>query len=170
MGSAFICLFRWLIQFRKVWNKSLSMRSCLILLVTLVAEAADEIICAVLNSLYFWKLCEYTPITTILTICSFLSLLLSFPLCTSPFFPRSYSLPTPILPLCVYTLFSFHLLCLLGDLLTVQVDATVWNHGAGVSGRKVSIHVCLHLQESIRRGCEVDRQLILKFVSSLSMA
>lgn len=116
-----------------------------------------------LTRLYLWELFTYTSIAIILSIFSFLALLLSV-------LKPSYPVPAHILPLHVYTPFSFHVLCLLGYLLTVQVDAAVWNHGAGVSGRKLSIHVGIHLQGSIHRGCEADWQLILRVAASLRVA
>lgn len=143
---------------------------CLILLDTVMAEAADEMICATLNSLYIRQLCAYTPITTITSIFSFLALLPSCPLSPSAILLPSYPFAAHVLPLHVYTPLPFHVLCLLSYLLTIQVNAAVWNHGAGVSGRKLTIHVCFHLQEGIHGGCEAGWQLILWFVSSLSVA
>ncbi len=74
-------------------------------------------ICANLNSL--------CPISNILSFFSFLTPLTFFPFSTSAIVPPPYSFPTHILPLHIYSPFSFQLLCLLGYLLTVQVDATV---------------------------------------------
>lgn len=76
--------------------------------------------------------------------------------------------PVQALLLHLYPLPSLHLLRLLCYLPSVEVDATVWKHGAFVCGWKLSIHVDIHLQESVCGWGEVNRHQLLHVAASLS--
>lgn len=113
------------------------------------------------TGLYLWKLRTYASVAVILSVSPLLPLFVAV-------LEPSHALPAHTLLL--HASLSSHVVRLLGYLLAVQVDAAVWNHGAGVSGGKLSIHVGVHLQEGVRGGCQADRRLVLQRATSLSVA
>lgn len=102
------------------------------------------------------SLCADVYMTRSLSIFHFLAMLIS--VC-----------PFQALSLHVYTLSSPHVLCLLCYLLGVEVDATLRNHGACISGWKLSIHIDFCLQERVCSQRRVGCQQLLQGVASLSV-
>lgn len=134
-------------------------------LLDIEAKAAGEVkICTTVFNLSL-QLWTHAPAASILSIILLLALMIS-----GPFPAPSIHLPALGLPLCGRLPVSLHVFSLLGDLLAVEVDAAVRDHGAGVSGGELGVHVCLHLQERVCGRREAGRQLILQFASSLSVA